>query len=132
MAERGSVLPAVLLVMFAGVLILGLALDLGRWAATWREAAFAADAGATAGAATLDEAAAYAGILHVDRAAAVPAGAAAAARARPRAGRMVRAVASTTRVCVTVRQPFQPSVLRAVGVGDRVVTVRACASPAQG
>ena len=132
MDERGSALPSLLMVVVAGLLVLGLALDLGRWASTWREAAFAADAGATAGAAIIDEPRAYRGVLRVDRAAAGPVAVDAATRARPRAGRTVAVQTSNTRVCVTVRQPFRPSLLRAAGIGDRTVRVRSCASPAQG
>ena len=130
--ERGSMLPAVLLLVVAGFLVLGLAVDLGRWADTWREAAFAADAGAGAGAATIDPAQAYRGLLRVDPGPAGAAASRAALAARPRPGRSVDVDASNTRVCVTVRQPFQPSILRAVGVGNRTVRVRACAVPAQG
>ena len=132
MDERGSALPMVMVLIFAGALIMGLALDLGRWASTWREAAFAADAGATAGAATMDVGDAYRGRLRIDTAAAVPAAEQAAIRARPRAGRGVSVDARRGRVCVTVRQPFQPSLLRIAGIGDRTVRVQACAAPAQG
>ncbi len=132
MGDRGSVLPSFFLLVLGGMLVLGLALDLGRWASSWREVAFAADAGAEAGAAMLDTGAAYRGLLRLDGAEAVAVAEAAAAEARPRMGRHVAARATPSRVCVTVRQPFQPTILRAVGVGSRQIAARACAVPGQG
>ncbi len=132
MNERGSVLPMFAVIVFGGVLVVGLALDLGRWAATWREAAFAADTGATAGAAMIDVGAAYQGRLALDPVRARSTAVAGAADARPRAGRSTTAEVGAARICVTVRQPFRPTLLRAVGVGERTVTATACAVPAQG
>ncbi len=131
-SDAGSVLPMVAVIVFGGVMVLGLALDLGRWAATWREAAFAADTGATAGAAQIDAAAAYRGVLALDPARARATAASGAADARPRPGRVSTVDAIPARVCVTVRQQFRPTLLRIVGVGERTVTATACAVPAQG
>ncbi len=132
MSDRGSVLPMFAVIVFGGVMVLGLALDLGRWASTWREAAFAADTGATAGAAMIDNVAAYRGELALDPARAQDTAVTGARDARPRAGRAASAEVTAARVCVTVRQPFRPTLLRAVGVGERMVTATACAVPAQG
>jgi hypothetical protein len=132
MGERGSVLPAVFVLAFAGLLLLGLAVDLGRWGATWREAAFAADAGAEAGAAMIDPAAAYRGELLLDPVLAEDVAADAALRARPRPDRTVTAAGTPAEVCVTVSQPFRPTLLRAAGIGPVEVTADACARPAQG
>ena len=132
MSDRGSAMPMLAVLVFGGVLVLGLALDLGRWASTWREAAFAADTGAAAGAAMIDAASAYRGRLELDAAAAHATALDAAASARARTGRSASAAVDPFRICVTVRQPFAPTLLRAVGVGERTVTATACASPAQG
>ena len=132
MSERGSILPMVAVLAFGGVIVLGLAFDLGRWASTWREAAFAADAGASAGAAMIDTDAAYRGTLALDPAVARATAIGAAGTARPRPSRTADADVEPSRICVTVRQPFRPTLLRAVGVGERTVTATACAVPAQG
>ena len=132
MGERGSILPAVFVLAFAGLLLLGLAVDLGRWGAAWREAAFAADAGAEAGAAMIDPAAVYRGDLLLDPALAEDVAADAALRARSRPERVVVTIGTIDEVCVTVSQPFRPVLLRAAGVGSVEVTADACARPAQG
>ncbi len=132
MGDRGSAVPSFFLLVVGGMLVVGLALDLGLWAAAWREAAFAADAGAEAGAAMLDAGAAYDGRLRIDAVAAGRVAEASAIGARPRGGRVAVARAGPGRVCVTVRQPFSPTVLRAIGIRARQVTARACAAPAQG
>jgi hypothetical protein len=119
------------LLLLGGALAVALAVDLGRCGAAWREASFAADAGAEAGAAAIDPEAAYQGRLLLDPALAEQVGTAAALQARPRAGRVAAAEAETTRVCVTVHQPFPPGLLGSVAVG-RVISATACASPAQG
>jgi expansin (peptidoglycan-binding protein) len=125
-------LPALALLIFTGLVMVALAAGLGAWSATWREAAFAADAGATAGAAMLDEAAAYSGILALDPARAEAVAVGAALQARPRPERSARGTADPARVCVTVSQPFDTGPLRSVGIGPVEVTATACASPARG
>ena len=132
MDDRGSALPALAVIVFGGLIALGLAADLGRWGATWREAAFAADAGAEAGAAMIDEAAAYRGDLLLDVPAATEMAADAARSARNRAGRKFEVEATPTQVCVTVTQPFRPGLLKAVGVKKTTVKATACAQPAKG
>ena len=131
MNDRGTVLPVLTLLLFGGALAVALAVDLGRCGAAWREASFAADAGAEAGAAAIDPGAAYRGSLVLDPALAEEAAVAAALAARPRAGRVASVEAEATRVCVTVRQPFPPGLLGSVAV-QRVIAAAACASPAQG
>ncbi len=132
MDERGSAVPAVVVVLLGGLLALGLALDLGLWSATLREAAFAADAGAEAGAAMLEAAAGYGGELVLDVPLAEQTAVAAALAARPRAGRSASARADAAQVCVAVGQPFSPTLLRLAGVGATQVTAQACATPGQG
>jgi len=127
----GTVLPVLALLLVGGALAVALAVDLGRCGAAWREASFAADAGAEAGAAAIDPAAAYEGRLLLDPALAEQEAVAAALAVRPRAGRTAAAEAEVTRVCVTVHQPFPPGLLGSVAVG-RVIAAAACASPAQG
>lgn len=124
-------LPVIALLLVGGALAVGLAVDLGRCGAAWREVSFAADAGAEAGAAQIDAAAAYRGELLLDPPAARAAGVAGALAARPRAGRSAAAEAEPGRVCVTVRQPFPAGLLAAV-LPARLITASACASPVQG
>ncbi len=131
MTDRGTTLPIVALLLFGGALAVALAVEVGRVGAAWREASFAADSGAEAGAAALDPAEAYRGRLLLDPALAEEAAVAAALATRPRPGRTAAARAETDRVCVTVRQPFPTGLLGSVAAG-RVITADACASPSQG
>jgi hypothetical protein len=131
MTDRGTMLPVLALVMVGGALAVALSVELGRCGASWREASFAADAGAEAGAAVLSPDAAYSGLLRLDPAAAEQAAAAAALEARPRQGRRAQAAATPTRVCVTVTQPFPPGLL-APFVAGRSISASACANPHRG
>ena len=131
MGNRGTVLPILALLLLGGALAVALAVDLGRCGAAWREASFAADAGAEAGASAIDPEEAYQGRLLLDPTLAEEAAVAAALAARPRTGRVASAEAETARVCVTVHQPFPPGLLGSV-VGGRVIAAAACASPGQG
>lgn len=132
MNERGSMLPYLGALFFIGFVVLGLALDVSLLAATYREAAFAADAGAEAGAAHLDVASAYGGTTNLDRGSAVAAAETASLAARSRSGRTATATTDGVTVCVSVTDRFQPRILGSIGVGAQGVTVRACATPRQG
>jgi expansin (peptidoglycan-binding protein) len=125
------VLPVLALVMVGGALAVALSVELGRCGAAWREAAFAADAGAEAGAARLDPDAAYSGRIRLDPADAEVAAVGAALAARPRLSRRAEAEATLTRVCVTVTQPFPPGLL-APFVHGRRIAASACATPERG
>ena len=131
MSDKGTVLPILALLLVGGALAVALAVEVGRIGAAWREASFAADAGAEAGAAVIDRDAAYRGELLVDPAPAEEGAIAAALAARSRDGRTASADADPARVCVTVRQPFPPGLLGSVA-GGRLITASACASPGQG
>ena len=132
MNERGSMLPYLGALFFVGFVLLGLALDTALLAATYREAAFAADAGAEAGAAQLGTGAAYGGEMALDRATAVAAAETASLSARSRAGRTASAWADGTEVCVSVVDHYEPRILGVIGIGRQGVAVRACAAPSQG
>jgi hypothetical protein len=131
LTDRGTVLPVLALLMLGGALAVALAVEVGRCGAAWREASFAADAGAEAGAAAIDRGEAYEGRLLLDPALAEQEAIAAALAARPRDGRVAAAAADAARVCVTVHQPFPPGLLGST-VGGRVIAATACASPGQG
>jgi len=130
-SDRGTVLPVLALLMVGGALAVALSVELGRAGAAWREAAFAADAGAEAGAARLDPGAVYTGRIRLDPAAAERAAEETALDYRPRVGRRATASATTIRVCVTVTQPFPPGLL-APFVHGRPIAVSACATPERG
>lgn len=132
MNERGSMLPYLGALFFIGFIVLGLALDASLLAATYREAAFAADAGAEAGAARLEVASAYHGATSLDRGPAVAAAEAASLVARPRSGRTAAATTDGVTICVSVTDRFNPRILGSIGIGTQGVTVRACAAPRQG
>ena len=118
--------------LFIGLAVIALAVDVGLWGATYREAAFAADAGAEAGAAMLDVEAVYRGELVLDELGAERAAITAAISARPRSGRTATAESTGERVCVTVSQPFTPMLLQALRVAPTQATVSACAEPRRG
>lgn len=128
MGERGSVLPMLLGFVMAATIVLALAVDVTLYAAATREAAYAADAGAQAGATRIDEAARYRGELAIEEAAASAAANAAALEARPRTGRAVTVRTEPSRVCVTVTQPFAG---RLVTVSPQI-SITACAVPVEG
>jgi hypothetical protein len=130
-SDRGTVLPVLALVMVGGALAVALSVELGRCGAAWREASFAADAGAEAGAATLDPEAAYSDRIRLDPAGAEETAVTAALAARPRVGRRAEAEATLTRVCITVTQPFPPGLL-APFVHGRPIAATACATPERG
>ncbi len=125
-------LPYLGALFFIGFIVLGLALDTSLLAATYREAAFAADAGAEAGAAHLEVASAYHGATILDRGPAVAAAEAASLAARSRSGRTAAATTDGTTICVSVSDRFEPRILASVGIGSEGITVRACATPRQG
>jgi len=131
LSDRGTVLPILALLLVGGALAVTLTVEVGRIGAAWREASFAADAGAEAGAAVIDRDAAYRGELLLDPAPAEESAIAAALAARSRDGRTASADADTTRICVTVSQPFPSGLLGSVA-GGRLITASACASPGQG
>jgi len=131
-AERGSVLPVLAVLLVAAVAAVALAADLGRFAATVREATFAAEAGAEAGAAVIDPEAAYRGRLRLDPDPARAAARDAALLARPRPGRSVSVFGDATSVCVTVRDPFRPGLLLVFGVRGTTVEAYSCAVPVRG
>ncbi len=131
MTDRGSTFPMPAVLLLGGALLVAVALELGRHGAAWREAAFAADAGAEAGAAVIDPSVAYQGGLFLDPAGARRAGRDAALAARPRSGRQATADADQYRVCVTVSQPM-PAGLVAALAPDRTIAVSACATPRRG
>jgi len=130
--ERGSILPYLGALFFVGFVLIGLALDVALLAATYREAAVAADAGAEAGAAQVEATAVYEGEMRLDKTAAVSAAETAALRAQPRPGRTVAATTDGIEVCVVVTNRFEPRILGGIGIGSEGVAVRACATPRQG
>ena len=132
MNERGSMLPYLGALFFVGFVLLGLALDVALLAATYREAALAADAGAEAGAAHLSTTAAYNGEIRLDAAAALAAAETAALGAQPRSGRTVATTTDGFEMCVVVADRFEPRLLGSVGIGSEGIAVRACATPRQG
>ena len=132
MKDRGSVLPALALLMMGGLIMIGVGIDLGRWGAAYREVAYVADAGADAGAAMIDEQDARVGVLALDPSAAELAAVELALAIRSRDGRVVAATSTRDEICVEVQQVFQPGIMRAVGATESLVTVRSCARPAKG
>lgn len=132
MNERGSMMPMLAVLIFTGLTVLGLALDVALLGATYRRAAFAADAGAEAGAAILSIDDAYAGTITLDPAAAGGVAVDAAMRARASEGRTATVLADPARVCITVADHYRPRIIGAFGLGPATVSVTACAEPGRG
>jgi hypothetical protein len=132
MNQQGSMLPYLGALFLIGFVVLGLALDTSLLAATYREAAFAADAGAEAGAAHLEAASAYAGTTQLDPGPAVAAAESASLDARSRSDRTAVASTDGATICVSVTDRFEPRMLGNIGIGTQGITVRACASPRKG
>jgi hypothetical protein len=132
MADRGSVLPAVLALAFAGLLILGVSMDLARWASSHREAAAAADAGAQAGAAMVLPSELRLGVVAVDGEAALVVAEQAALGSRPRAGRTVEVTVVDNEVCVAIAQAYASRLLSSLGITPDLVRASSCARPSRG
>ena len=132
MNDRGTVLPALALLLIGGLMMIGVGIDLGRLGATYREVAYVADAGADAGAAMINHQDARVGVLALDPSAAELTAVDTALAVRSRDGRIVVATSTREEVCVEVQQVFRPGIMRAVGATESLVTVRSCAQPAQG
>ncbi|NNC74865.1 MAG: hypothetical protein HKN93_05060, partial [Acidimicrobiia bacterium] len=129
MNEQGSMIPIVGVVLLCGLLMLGVAVELGRWAATMRTATAAADAGARAGSVVLDRTQLYSGNLALDpRSAESEAVRSALAYPAPVVVG-AEAEASTSGLCVTVEAEFRAGIGKAFGLSDRHVTVVSCAEP---
>jgi hypothetical protein len=126
--DRGSVPLTLAVLLFGSVIMLGLAVDLARVAAAWRQASHTASAAAEAGAGWIDESAARLDTLALDTGRAHDAALAVAAAQH----RSAEVNATSARVCVRVTVPVPVSILRVVGAGATSVTASACAEPAQG
>ena len=131
-AQQGSVVPMLGALIFAGLVVLGLAADVALYAANYRDAAFAADVGAEAGAAVLAVPAAYGGELSLADEAAARVAVDAAESARPRSGRSASAAPEPGRICVTVTQHHVTRFVQALGIGPTTIVVTGCAEPRQG
>ncbi|WKZ81634.1 MAG: hypothetical protein QY307_05900 [Acidimicrobiia bacterium] len=128
MAERGAVHLTLLALLLGGMLMLGLAVDLARFAATWREASHLAATSAEAGAGWIDETAARRGELEVD----ATRSRVAATQVASGSGRSVLISVTPARVCVRVSIPVHPTLLAMVGAAPRQASAVACAEPRRG
>ena len=128
MSERGAVHLTLVALFFGSMLMLGLAMDMARFAGAWREAAHLAATAAETGAGWIDEEAARRDILMVDVAKADD-----AARAVASGGtRRVEVNATPDRVCVTVTIVVRPTLLTLAGAGPRSAAATSCAEPRMG
>lgn len=114
--------------LFGSVLMLGLAVDLARVAAVWRQASHLSATAAEAGAGWIDHAAALDDRLAVDPVRAREAATEVAAGP----GRTHSVSADASRVCVTVTIPVPPTMLAMVGAAPASITASACAEPRKG
>lgn len=128
MDDRGAAHLTLVALLFGGMLMLGLAVDITRIGTAWREASHLATTAAEVGAGWIDEEEARADLLmvDVDRATAASRGIAAGE------GRVVDVAATTAEVCVRVRIRVAPTLLAVVGAAPQDVAATACARPRQG
>lgn len=123
--ERGAAHLTLMSLLFGGVLMLGLAVDMIRFGAAWREAVHLAATAAEAGAGWVDQSAAYRGELVLD-----PGLADAAARlVAGGPGHGVSTTIAGNRICVEVGVPVHPTLLAMVGAGPKTATASSCAEP---
>lgn len=123
--ERGAAHLTLVALLFGGVLMLGLAVDMIRFGATWRESAHLAATAAEAGAGWIDEAAAYSGEVLIDRDRAD----AAAHLVAGGPGHRVRTEFVGNRICVEVSIGVRPTLLAMIGAASKSATATSCAEP---
>ena len=128
MTERGAVHLVVVALLFAGVLMLGLAIDITRVGIAYREASHLSTVAAEAGAGWIDEAAARQDVLVVDETRARTAAIAVASGP----GRIVAVTTTPSRVCVRVAIIVRPGPISLAGAGPREIAATGCAEPRSG
>ncbi|HUG75478.1 MAG TPA: hypothetical protein VMM81_07405, partial [Acidimicrobiia bacterium] len=106
MNDRGSVPLTLAVLLFGSVVMLGLAVDLARVAAAWRQASHTASTAAEAGAGWIDESAARLDRLVLNTGRAREAALAVATAPH----RSAKVAATSTRVCVRVTVPVPVSI----------------------
>lgn len=126
--ERGYGSVLALALLFGGVLLIGVAVDVTRLIVTWRETSHLAHIAAETGAGWVEPGALYRGELVVD----IPAAEAAALAIASGPRRSVEVDANSEEVCVTVEQSVSPGITRLAGAAPKTVLVTACATPRQG
>jgi hypothetical protein len=127
-ADRGYASVLALALIFGGVLLLGVAVDIVRLASAWQEASHLAHVSAETGAGWVRSDSLYAGRLVVDDANAVHA----AHQVAVGTGMEASVTATPTEVCVAVHARVEPGLSRLVGASGQSISARACASPHQG
>jgi hypothetical protein len=127
-ADRGAAHLTLVALLFGGTLMMGLAVDVARLGATWREATHLAATAAEAGAGWIDRSAARDGEIRLNRGEAEGA----ARTVLDEANQGGEIDATRRRVCVVVRMEVHPTLLTIVGAGPQTVTGRACAEPRRG
>lgn len=127
-ADRGAAHLTLVALLLGGVLMLGLAADISRFGAAWREASHIASTAAEAGAGWINRRAARDGEIRV----AVAQAESAAGTLLSASGRRGTLDVTTSRVCVAVSIDVHPTLLAVIGAGTKTVTARACAEPRRG
>jgi len=127
-ADRGAVHLTLVALLFGGTLMMGLAVDVARIGATWRDATHVAATAAEAGAGWINRDAARDGEIRIARGQAEE-----AARAVLDASNVVGDIEATRRrICVVVHIEVHPTLLTIVGAGPETVSGMACAEPRRG
>lgn len=125
MKDRGAVHLTVVALLFGGTLMLGLAIDIARFGASWRDASHLAATAAEAGAGWIDVTRAYGGEIVLDPVAARNA----AHIVADASEHQVLTEVTADRICVSVSIRVRPSLLVLVGATSKWATAHSCAEP---
>ncbi len=125
-AERGAVLVSGLLLSFALLMVIGIAVDVGHAFIVRRELVAAADDSALSGSQALDLDALHQGRLALDPQAAQSAALSALSGVQ---GVQAQATATSAAVSVRLQRSFPTVLLRIVGLTSLTVSARATAAP---
>ena len=127
--ERGTMLPALGGLLFVGLIVLALCVDVAALHATYVRVSTVADAAAEAGASMIDVSALHEGTISLDQGTA----ASVASDWVTGAGLQARAIeVGAERVCVESMEDHHTIALGIIGLRRVEVVVRACAEPAVG
>ena len=117
--------------IFVAFIVIALAVELSLLGSAYRDAAAVADAASETGAAMLAPDAVYDSRIELDPPSAENASrSAVVAVARP--GAIADVAASTTQVCVTIRDQYFPRTLVFIGFNEIDIVVTSCAEPRTG
>ncbi len=127
--DRGSTVPAVLVVLIGAVLTVSLAIEIGRFTGAVRQASYVADLAAEAAATAVDERSLELGGIALDRQLAIRLAEGISNDLDGAGNRSLSVSLIPTEVCIDVVQVYRPGLIPLAGV---TINAGACASPMVG